>query len=120
MQSKQNAWQSTGDRMFCDADGFYFHRGRADRMVVCAGENVYPELVERTLEAHPEVVAARVYAVESARFGNVLEARVELLPQSSCTESALLDWLRSRLSRAECPHAILFGALDILSTGKRA
>lgn len=120
MQSKQNAWQSTGDRMFCDADGFYFHRGRADRMVVCAGENVYPELVERTLEAHPEVVAARVYAVESARFGNVLEARVELLPQSSCTESALLDWLRSRLSRSECPHAILFGALDILSTGKRA
>lgn len=119
MQSRQNAWQSTGDRMFCNSNGFYFLRGRADRMVVCAGENVYPEPVERALEAHPEVVAARVYAVENTRFGKVLEARVELLPQSSCSESALLDWLRPQLSRAECPHAIYIGKLDMLSTGKR-
>lgn len=119
MQSRQNAWQSTGDRMFCNSAGFYFHRGRADRMVVCAGENVYPEPVERALEAHPEVVAARVYAVEDVRFGQVLEARVELMPQSACSEQVLLDWLRPRLSRAECPHAIHIGKLEMLSTGKR-
>lgn len=119
IQSRQNAWQSTGDRIFCNSDGFYFHRGRADRMEVCAGENVYPEPVERALEAHPEVVAAKVYAVENARFGKVLEARVELVPQSTCSESSLLDWLRPQLSRAECPHAIYFGTLDLLSTGKR-
>ena len=50
MTGRQNCWQSTGDRVFQLSDGRFFHRGRADRMIVCGGENVYPEHVEKSVE----------------------------------------------------------------------
>lgn len=119
MQGRGNHWQSTGDLMWCNPRGYYFHRGRADQMVVCGGENVYPEHVERVLSQHHEVVAAQVYAVEHAQFGHVLEARVELVANAVATSDSIKRWLVPRISRAEMPHRILLQTIPLLSTGKR-
>ena len=53
MTGRQNSWQNTGDRVLQLSDGRFLHRGRADRMVVCGGENVYPEHVEKVLKSYP-------------------------------------------------------------------
>lgn len=120
MQARRNSWQATGDRVWCSKEGAYFHRGRVDRMAVCGGENVYPEVVERVIEGHPEVIAAQVHTIPHPEFGSVLAARVELSTDSVLTVEELSAWIKPRLSRAEHPHKIELAPLNMLSTGKRS
>lgn len=54
-----------------DEHGFYFVVGRADDMMICGGENIYPSQVEAVLEAHPAVRQAAVVAVPDERKGQV-------------------------------------------------
>jgi len=120
MKGLNDRWQSTGDRVCCNAEGYYFHRGRADRMVVCGGENVYPDNVTRALSQHPDVIAAHVYPVPHPEFGHVLNAQIELCKDSSLTPDDILQWLSPRISRAEKPHKIIIAPIKTLSTGKAA
>ena len=119
MISMKNKWQDTGDLVYRNPDGFYFYRGRTDIMVVCGGENVFPEEVERIINRHPEVVASVVYPAADLQFGTVLNARVELIPHSSIGPDELKSWLSSRLSRAEMPHLISFQPIIVSETGKK-
>lgn len=118
MSGLRNRWQNTGDLVYKSEDGLYFHRGRADRMVVCGGENVYADHVEQVIGEHPEVVTAVVYPVSNELFGTVLHAIVELKPHSTLTSEALLLWLNPLLNRAERPHDITFQPISLLKTGK--
>ncbi|QUB78493.1 class I adenylate-forming enzyme family protein [Prevotella jejuni] len=119
MTRRKNKWQNTKDIVYQNAEGYFFHRGRTDRMVVCGGENVHPEHVEQVLLSHPLISAARAFSVPNPAFGNVIHAEVECAHNSSLSQSALLNWLRPQLSRAEMPHAITFKTIDMLSTGKQ-
>lgn len=119
MSDRKHQWQCTGDLVSRKKNGQYYHHGRADRIVVCGGENVSLDGVEQVLMAHPDVCACVVYPVEDINFGQVLHAQVELTASSELTSSALRQWLSGRLSRAEIPHQIVFGPIEVLSTGKR-
>ena len=118
MMGRSNRWQSTGDRVWQNAEGYFFHRGRNDQRVVCGGENAYPDNVMRALSLHPDIVASHVYAVPHPEYGNVLNARIELCKDCSMTPDDIRLWLSPRISRAEMPHEITFGPIDTLSTGK--
>ena len=119
MHGKQNQWQNTGDLVSQNSKGYFFHHGRADRMVVCGGENVQPEYIEQVLLSHPLIVAARAFNVPHPNFGNVIHTEIECTPSATLTEQTLLNWLRPQLSRAEMPHSIRFKTIEILSTGKQ-
>ena len=118
MISMKNKWQNTGDLVYCNAEGYYFYRGRTDNMVVCGGENVYPENVERVINGHTDVTNSQVFAAYDAQYGTVLNAKVELRPDSTSTSGEIKEWLRPRLSRAEMPHDISIGAISLTETGK--
>jgi acyl-CoA synthetase (AMP-forming)/AMP-acid ligase II len=118
MTGRNDQWQSTGDLVIQDTEGYYFHRGRRDGLVVCGGENVWPYNVMRALSLHPAVVASHVYAVPHPEFGNVLNARIELRKDSTLSSEDVRQWLAPRISRAEMPHKIIFGPIETLSTGK--
>ena len=119
MHGKQNQWQNTGDLVSQNSEGYFFHHGRADRMVVCGGENVQPEHIEQVLLSHPMIIAARAFTVPDPNFGNVIHTEIECTPKATLTEVTLLDWLRPQLSRAEMPHSICFKTIEMLSTGKQ-
>lgn len=110
---------STGDRMYRNAQGYYFYRGRADRMVVCGGENVYPERIESIARSHPEVVDCLAYGVKDPSFGQVIHLKVEHRQGSNLSEDDLKQWLASKLPRAARPHHIVFGSVCLMTTGKR-
>lgn len=112
-------WKNTGDLVWRNVEGYYFYRGRSDNMVVCGGENVYPEHLQRVLNEHTEIADSLVYPVDDVSFGKVLHAQVELKHTSAITEEEIRSWLRTRVSRAEMPHKILIGDISLLSTGKR-
>ncbi len=119
MRGLRNQWQNTGDLVSQNSEGYFFHHGRADRMVVCGGENVQPEHIEQVLLSHPMIIAARAFTVPDSNFGNVIHTEIECTPKATLTEATLLDWLRPQLSRAEMPHSIRFKTIEMLSTGKQ-
>ncbi len=119
MRGLRNQWQNTGDLVSQNSEGYFFHHGRADRMVVCGGENVQPEHIEQVLLSHPMIVAARAFNVPDPNFGNVIHTEIECTPKATLTEATLLNWLRPQLSRAEMPHSIRFKTIEMLSTGKQ-
>lgn len=119
MRGLRNQWQNTGDLVSQNSEGYFFHHGRADRMVVCGGENVQPEHIEQVLLSHPMIIAARAFTVPDPNFGNVIHTEIECTPKATLTEETLLNWLRPQLSRAEMPHSIRFKTIEMLSTGKQ-
>lgn len=119
MRGLRNQWQNTGDLVSQNSEGYFFHHGRADRMIVCGGENVQPEHIEQVLLSHPMIIAARAFIVPHPNFGNVIHTEIECTPKATLTEATLLNWLRPQLSRAEMPHSIRFKTIEMLSTGKQ-
>jgi len=65
---------SVGDMGYLDEHGFLHLVGRANRMIVTSGKNLYPEEVERVLERHPDVAAAAVLAFPDRRRGERIVA----------------------------------------------
>jgi acyl-coenzyme A synthetase/AMP-(fatty) acid ligase len=54
-----------------DAEGFYFFVGRADDMLICGGENIYPGEIEKLLEQHADVAQAIVVAAPDDIKGQI-------------------------------------------------
>lgn len=108
MRNKVNSWIETGDLGFQDKNGYYFLCGRADSMIVSAGENVYPLEVEQLLITHPQIEDVAVIGISDEHFGQRLKAIVQLAPQTDTTEEELFEWLRPKLARFQMPKEIIF------------
>jgi long-chain acyl-CoA synthetase len=70
-------WIRTSDLAVVDADGFLFHRGRADGAILRGGFKLLPETIERALLLHPAVSAAAVVGLSDTRLGQVPAAVVQ-------------------------------------------
>ena len=70
-------WIRTSDLAMVDADGFLFHRGRADGAIMRGGFKLLPETIERALLLHPAVSAVAVVGVSDRRLGHVPAAVVQ-------------------------------------------
>jgi acyl-CoA synthetase (AMP-forming)/AMP-acid ligase II len=82
-------WYDTKDLVRVDADGFYYVVGRADDVINCGGEKVYPEAVEAILETHPDVRTASVVGIADEIKGQIPVAFVVLEPGAAPDLSAL-------------------------------
>ena len=56
-------WVYTGDLGTMDEEGFIYFRGRAKRMIISSGYNVYPGQIENILDAHEKVQMSCVIGV---------------------------------------------------------
>ena len=108
---------SSGDVGHFDADGRLFVTGRADDMIVSGGENVFPDVVETLLLAHPAVVDAAVVGVDDAEFGKRLKAFLVL--DGVLTVDAVQAHVAAELGRHFVPRDVEFVAiLPRNATGK--
>jgi fatty-acyl-CoA synthase len=108
MNNRAAAWIETGDLGYRDEHGYYYLCGRADSMIVSAGENVYPLEVEQILLTHPQVEDAAVVGMHDEHFGQRLKAFVQLAPDAGVTGEELSEWLRPRLARFQRPKEFVF------------
>lgn len=107
MRNRSDRWIETGDMGYQDPQGYYYLCGRADDMVVSAGENVYPIEVEQVLLQHPLVEDIAVIGVQDEMFGQRLRAFVLLKQNADITTDELFTWLRSRVARYQIPKDII-------------
>jgi acyl-coenzyme A synthetase/AMP-(fatty) acid ligase len=95
-------WMRTTDLGMLDADGFLWHRGRADGAIMRGGFKLLPEAIEEALVTHPAIGAAMVAGVPDHRLGQVPAAAMVLKPGAAIPD---LDELRRHLrERIEATH----------------
>jgi long-chain acyl-CoA synthetase len=102
-------WLRTSDLAVIDADGFLFHRGRADGAIMRGGFKVLPDTVERALLLHPAVAAAAVVGMADPRLGQVPAVAIQTkldVPRPSASD--LEQHLRAHTFATHIPAAWQF------------
>jgi long-chain acyl-CoA synthetase len=115
----RNSWLYTGDIGKADADGYYYHLGRRDDMIITGGLNVYPAEVENIIYTYPGVQETIVFPIPDGKRGQVIGAAVVPRSGQPVTEKELLAFLRANLANFKVPDRIILrDALPRTSTGK--
>ncbi len=71
-------WSVPGDLASIDPDGVITVHGRGSASINSGGEKIFPEEVEATIKAHPDVYDAIVVGLPDERFGERVAAVVRL------------------------------------------
>jgi acyl-CoA synthetase (AMP-forming)/AMP-acid ligase II len=71
---RRDAWFPTKDRGHVDSDGYFYHAGRADDVIISAGWTMSAIEIEDVLLRHPDVREAAVIGVADALRGQVVKA----------------------------------------------
>lgn len=106
---RRDAWFATKDRGWIDDDGYFYHGGRADDVIISAGWTIGAVEVEDTLLKHPAVKEAAVIGAPDQTRGQVVKAYiVSDQPESAALVTEIQDFVRARLSQHEYPRQIAF------------
>ena len=104
-------WFYTGDLGMIDEDGFVYFRGRAKRMIVTSGYNVYPGQIENILDSCEVVQMSCVIGVPDARKGQRVKAFVQLkprIPANEATRQEILAHCAKHIAKYAMPTEIEF------------
>ena len=118
-QRIRDGWLYTGDVGKRGADGFYYHLGRRDDMIITGGLNVYPAEVENMIYTYPGVQETIVFPIADAKRGQVIGAAVVPRTGAAVNEKELLTFLRANLANFKVPDRIVVrDTLPRTSSGK--
>jgi long-chain acyl-CoA synthetase len=99
----------TGDIGYMDEDGWFYIVDRKKEIIISAGFNVYPQLIENAINLHPDVLEAMVIGVPDDFRGESAKAFVVLQPKADeFTLDELNTFLADRLGRHEIPRHLEF------------
>jgi acetyl-CoA synthetase len=108
---RRGTWFPTKDRGHVDGDGYFYHAGRADDVIISAGWTMSAIEIEDVLLRHPDVQEAAVIGVADALRGQVVKAFI-VSPRGGDDAFAreVQDFTRARLSQHEYPRRVAFVA----------
>ncbi len=129
---RKGAWFYVKDRGRVDHEGYFFHEGRSDDVIISAGWTMSAVEIENTLMKHPAVLEAAVIGVPDALRGQVVRAYIvlrhaagadsaatEATGQRAALEASLQAFMKKQLSQHEYPRQIeLTSALPKTPAGK--
>jgi long-chain acyl-CoA synthetase len=98
----------TGDVGYIDQDGYVHLIDRIKDLILSAGFNVYPRMVEEAILLHPAVAEATVCGVPDSHRGETVKAYVRLCEGAELSAAELRQFLRDKLAPFEQPKAIEF------------
>lgn len=102
-------WVRTKDLGWTDEEGYFYHGGRADDVIISAGWTMSAKEIEDTLLKHPAVAETAVIGVPDVLRGQVVKAYVVLRgPASEALVEELQTFTRIRLAQHEYPRVIEF------------
>lgn len=108
---RRNTWIPTKDLGRIDEDGYFYHGGRADDVIISAGWTISAVEVEDAILKHPDVREAAAIGVPDALRGQVVKAFVvSARPGDEAFTREIQDLVRSRLSQHEYPRLVAFAA----------
>jgi long-chain acyl-CoA synthetase len=115
----RDGWLYTGDVGQCGSDGYYYHLGRRDDMIITGGLNVYPAEVENMIYSYAKVQETVVFPIPDEKRGRVIGAAIVPRAGEIIVERELLNFLRANLANFKVPQKIVVReALPRTSSGK--
>ena len=106
---RRGEWFATKDRGHADEDGYFFHAGRTDDVIISAGWTMSAVEIEDVLLAHPDVREAAVIGVADELRGHVVKAFVvSARGGDDAFARELQEFTRGRLSQHEYPRKVAF------------
>jgi len=99
-------WLHSGDLGKMDEDGFVFCEGRAKRMIITSGYNVYPSHIEEVIESHPAVLQCSVVGVPHSYKQEVPKAFIVLKDgyHGLFVKQDIKDYCRKKLAKYMIPQ----------------
>lgn len=104
-------WVYTGDLGTMDEQGFVYFKGRAKRMIITSGYNVYPAQLENILDAHEFVQMSCVIGVPDPLKIQKVKAFVKLVPGVAAdegTKHTIMEHCRKHIAKYAMPYDIEF------------
>lgn len=115
-------WVRTHDLAVCDADGYYWYRGRNDDLIKSAGYRIGPAEIEDVLASHPSVAEIAVIGSPDSDRGHIVKAFVRLRQDWAPSDELIAElqaFVKGRLAAYKYPRQIEFvDEFPTTSTGK--
>ncbi|MDR7156896.1 acetyl-CoA synthetase [Sphingobium xenophagum] len=106
---RRDKWETTKDRAKIDEDGYFYHCGRADDVIISAGWTMSAVEIENTLLKHPVVLECAVIGVPDPQRGQVVKAFVIAnVDGSDALVKELQTFTREKLAQHEFPRVVEF------------
>jgi acetyl-CoA synthetase len=106
---RRGKWLRARDAAVIDEDGYFWHKGRVDDIIISAGWTISPTEVEDVLKKHPAVQEAAVIGVPDPERGQIVKAFIVANRQASPElDREIKEFVRNNLSRHEYPRVIEF------------
>jgi acetyl-CoA synthetase len=120
VMARRGGWFPTKDLGHIDQDGYFYHAGRADDVIISAGWTLSAVEIEDCLLQHGDVDEVAVIGVRDAIRGQIVKAFiVSDRPGDDAFMREVQDFTRHRLARHEYPRAVTFvDALPKTPAGK--
>jgi acetyl-CoA synthetase len=106
---KRGEWSRARDLAVMDEDGYFWHKGRADDVIISSGWTISPVEVEDMLLRHPSVKEAAVVGVPGKQGGVIVKGFI--VPRTEPgpgLKKELQDFVKTNLSKHEYPKEIEF------------
>lgn len=111
MVQRHGQWIPTKDLGRTDEDGYFYHGGRADDVIISAGWTMSAVEIENVMLMHPNVQEAAAIGVPDELRGQVIKAFIVAdRAGSDAFIQEIQDLLRSKLSQHEYPRQVAFVA----------
>jgi len=103
---RRGEWFRVKDRGHVDEDGYFFHAGRSDDVIISAGWTMSALEIEQALLAHPDVREAAVIGVADELRGQIPKACIVAPGKTPAFARDLQEFVKDRLSKHEYPRVI--------------
>lgn len=106
---RRGQWLPTKDLGRVDVDGYYYHGGRADDVIISAGWTMSAVEIENVILMHGDVLETAVIGVPDELRGLVVKAFiVSDRPASEAFAKEIQELVKTKLSQHEYPRHIAF------------
>ncbi|MDB5802897.1 MAG: acsA 1 [Betaproteobacteria bacterium] len=105
---RKGAWFYVKDRGRTDADGYFYHEGRSDDVIISAGWTMSAVEIENSLMKHPAVLEAAVVGAPDAVRGQVARAYIVTRERGDAVIADIQAFMKKQLSQHEYPRQVEF------------
>jgi long-chain acyl-CoA synthetase len=104
----KGGWLHTGDVGYVDEDGYFWITDRKKDLIIKAGENISPRVIEEVLFKHPKVSEAAVIGIKDEIYGENIKAFVVLKPGEAATPEEITEYCQTKLTSFLVPKEVAF------------
>ena len=101
-----DGWLHTGDVGCLDERGYLYIKDRLRDVIISGGFNVYPSDVEAALAQHRAVYECIVYGAPDPKWGERVEAAVQLHPGAAAAPEELIAFVKERVGSVKAPKIV--------------